>query len=218
MKLSIAVANSIVAYESHVKYMFRTEGCREEEFMTPFLSQIRKGVRRTLPSTADSRRALLLPNFMTNEEFRNIKSKSDILWRFATILGFVGMLRPHTFDQINPESFTIVLMNRSSILMRGTASWFRKQLDDIRRKHRILGFYIQFQSKTMQNARAYFPSLCSRTKTTSYEPMCPMRSLVEVSSNCMVRKSFMKKINKGKKSLNIWNGYRNTSSCLPCTL
>ena len=155
--------------------------------MTPFLSQIRKGVRRTLPSTADSRRALLLPNFMTNEEFRNIKSKPDILWRFATILGFVGMLRPHTFDQINPTSFTIVLMNRSSIRMRGSASGFRKQLDDIRRNHRILGFYIQFESKTMRHARAYFPSLCSRTKTTSYEPMFFMRSLVEVSSNCMVK-------------------------------
>ena len=83
--------------------------------------------------------------------------------------------------------------------MRGTASGFPKQLDDIRRNHRILGFYIQFESKTMRIARAYFPSLCSRTRTTSYEHMCPMRSLVEVSSNCMVRKSFMKKINKGKK-------------------
>lgn len=34
---SIAVGKTIVANESHVKYMFRSEGCREEAFITPFL-------------------------------------------------------------------------------------------------------------------------------------------------------------------------------------
>ena len=74
-----------------------------------------------------------------------------------------------------------------------------EQVSGIRRTSRILGFFIRFESKTMDNARAYFPSLCSRTGNTVFETMCPVRSLIEVASLGMVKRSFLKYINRGKK-------------------
>ena len=97
LKPSITVGTTIVGYESHVKYWFRAEGCSEDEYTTPFLRQLRSGIQKTLPLNADSRRALLLPNFMNSNQFSIIREKDSLL-RFATILGFVGMLRPHTFE------------------------------------------------------------------------------------------------------------------------
>ena len=191
MKPSITVGTTIEGYETHVKYWFRTEGCPEVEYNTPFLCQLQTGIKKTLPSRADTRRALLLPNFMTSAEFNATNGKSDILLLFATILGLVGMLRSHTFEQLDPSSFTIVLTNHRCIRMRGPAKTFRRQLDQTRRYQWIRGFYIDYESKTMPNARAYFPSIYSRKGVTAFAPMCPMRALVQISSLGMMKKSFL---------------------------
>ena len=74
-----------------------------------------------------------------------------------------------------------------------------EQIYGINRASEILGFFIRFESKTMGNAMAYFPNLCSRTRNTSFEAMCPVRSLIEVASLGMVKRSFLKNINKGHK-------------------
>ena len=200
-----------MGYESHVKYWFRTEGCPEDEYNTPFLRQLRSGIQKTLPSNADTRRALLLPNFMNSNQFNTTIREKDILVRFATILGFVGMLRPHTFEQLGPNSFTIVLMSHRCVRLGGPAKVFRSQLDQLRRSSRILGFYIDFESKTMQNARAYFPSLCSRKSSTPFAPMCPVRALVQISSRGKMRKAFLKSINKGKLSTKYLNRVSETT-------
>ena len=180
LKPSIKVGTTILNYETHVKYWFREEGCMEESYSTPFLRQIRQGVQKTLPSRADDRRALLLPTMIKNPEFRIVTKQADILFRFATIIGFIGMLRPHTLDQLDPDSFFMILNNRRCIRMHGSGHIFREKMEGLRQRYRIIGFYIQFDSKTMNRARAYFPSLCSRTRTTTLEPMCHVRALIEV--------------------------------------
>ena len=109
------------------------------------------------------------------------------------------MLRPHTFDQLNPNSFTVVLKNGQCVHLRGMGCRFNQLLSEIRMKERILGFYITFDSKTMGNARAYLPSLCSRERQTKLEVMCPVRALTKVSGLNLVKNAFLKKVNRGKK-------------------
>ena len=93
----------------------------------------------------------------------------------------------------------MILNNGRCIRMHGSGRIFRENMEGLRQRYRIIGFYIQFNSKTMNRARAYFPSLCSRVRTTTFEPMCPVRSLIEVSSQGLMKKSFVKNVNRGKK-------------------
>ena len=105
----IKAAGTILNYETHVKFRFKEEGCREELFTTPFLKCVRRGVKNTLPSKLDKRCALLLPLLIhESAAFQAKSTNSDCLLRFATIIGFVGMLRPHTFAQFRPDSLTLV--------------------------------------------------------------------------------------------------------------
>ena len=81
----------------------------------PFLGQVRRGLRNTLPSDADARRPLLLPLIMSSPNFLNIMSEEQRILRFPTILGFIGMLRPHSLEALNPESFSIVTVTGEEI-------------------------------------------------------------------------------------------------------
>ena len=190
-----------------MKFLFRAEGCPEDEYSTPFLRQIRTGIRKTLPSLPDDRRALLLPTMTQRPQFYQDDNPTNVLFPFATIIGFVGMLRPHTFEQLNPDSFTLVMENGRCTQLRGAGCRFNEQLNDIRAKDRILGFYITFDSKTMRKARAYLPSLCSRERLTELEAMCPMRALTRVSGLNLVKKAFLKKVMRRGKEFTRYLSY-----------
>ena len=114
---TITKATTILNYETHVKYLFRTEGCPVEMWDTPFLGQIRRGLQNTLPSDADGRRPLLLPLIMFRPMFLEVASQEKRLLRFATILGFVGMLRPHSIESLHPGSFCALLKNGTEMVM-----------------------------------------------------------------------------------------------------
>ena len=58
-----------------------------------------------------------------------------------------------------------------------------------------MGFYIEFQSKTMKNAVAYFPNLHSFTK--GFHSMCPVTLRLEAARKKRVRKGFLKKLGRG---------------------
>ena len=58
----------------------------------------------------------------------------------------------------------------------------------------VLGFYIQFKSKTMNHARAYFPILGS---VSAYRPLCPIRMLRDVGERGWVVPGFLGTIGKG---------------------
>ena len=57
LRPTIKRASTILCYETHVKWSFRKEGCHPGEYNTPFLKQVRKGLRKTLPSPKDARSA-----------------------------------------------------------------------------------------------------------------------------------------------------------------
>ena len=61
LKPTIKKASTILCYETHVKCMFRREECDPQEYQTSLLQQVRKGLKKTLPSNRDFRRALILP-------------------------------------------------------------------------------------------------------------------------------------------------------------
>ena len=105
---TIKKASTILNYENHVKYWFRTENCAEEDYLTPFLRQIRQGIRNILPASADKRRPLLLPLLMGRRSFTDPDSNESRLLKYATILGFIGMMRPHSIEGLKTTSFSLV--------------------------------------------------------------------------------------------------------------
>ena len=195
----ISSANTILGYESHVKYNFREEGCEEYEYTTPFLKQVRRGVRNTLPEKADKRGALLLPLLtLTRDSFQTRTDDINCLLHFTVVIGFLGMLRPHTFAQLRPSSLSIVTYKGTCINMPGNKEIFRSCLKEVRRGEGVLGFYVDFQSKTMRNARAYFPSLSSRSSNTNIVAICPVRALIAIVNRGLVKGYFLRPVTKGK--------------------
>ena len=189
----ITSANTILGYVSHVNYQFKEEGCEERVYSTPFVKQIRKGIKNTLPEKADKRGALLLPLLTGKEGLHTEGSWEYSLLRFATIIGFIGMLRPHVFYQIQPSSVTFVTKTGDCCPMPKNKHRFRNILGELRKRGDILGYYIDFQSKTMRNARAYLPSLCSLGNNTKLAAMCPVRALIKITTKGLVKGFFLRK-------------------------
>ena len=113
---TIRASSTILGYEVHVKYMFRENGCDPEMYNTAFLGQVRKGIENVFPKQADSRKAFLLPNYLTRTSFRHVTTKQDVLARFATIIGFIGMLRPHTITELQASMITFVAVTGAEVI------------------------------------------------------------------------------------------------------
>ena len=115
LKPTVTKATTIMGYISHVKYYFRENGCHTDEYTTAFLKQIRRGLENTYPQQADKRGAFFLPYYTGEKSFVSDEDKAHLLVRLATVLGFIGMLRPHTFAQLEPKSFILVQEDNSTI-------------------------------------------------------------------------------------------------------
>ena len=189
----IKAAGTILGYETHVKFKFKEEGCPEELYTTQFLKQVRRGVKNTLPSKSDKRGELLLPLLTHARSFKEGVSIRDLLLQLATSIGFIGMLRPHPFAQLQPSIFTLVTYTGRCVKMPNNKTRFKTALMETRKRGGILGFVIAFQSKTMQNAQAYMPSLCSRTGNTPLTVMCPVKALINITRRGLVAGHFLKK-------------------------
>ena len=159
-----------------MKYFFRENGCGDTEYLTPFLGQIRRGIKNTYPPQANKRKAFLLPHFLDRTDYIAPGSKAADLARLATVLGFIGMLRPHTFAQLRPASFTFVLRNDHLLTTQTTSVSFQKLALQLSSMRNVLGFYITFRSKTMAAAQAYFPNLSSHPGPL--KTMCPLTLLL----------------------------------------
>ena len=149
---SISSASTILGYEVHTKYMFKEWGCDPERYKTAF-GQIRRGIKNVLPCLADKRTAFLLPHHMNEREFIG-KDTTDQLNTYAVILGFVGMLRPHTFHQLKVNSIKPVTAKRTIVQTDDVPSYLRSQ-----ERNNISGFFFEFKANTMRYARAYFLNL-----------------------------------------------------------
>ena len=103
------------------------------------------------------------------------------------------MLRPHTFSQLNLKSFVLVLWKKrfSSSTKEGIAGLLLK-----RKRAQILGYYIEFQSKTLPTARAYFPNLSN--PWSYYAAMCPVKAIQNLAYKGWLQDRFLKTLGKGK--------------------
>ena len=150
-----------------------------------------------MPCQADKRKAFLLPHQIHTKVFVNATLSADVTKKsivFATILGFLGMLRPHTFPQLKPSSFSL-------IMKRGNAKPTTKSPDIAKyfQKHdgsKLVGFVITFKSKTKPVARAYFPNLSS--PKSYYSAMCPVKAMADVVRTELWKDNFMKSATKGR--------------------
>ena len=158
-------------------------------------------MRKTLPSRRDSRTALILPMYCLTQTFCLTGSKEQVLLRFAAILGFVGMLRPHTFDQLNQDSFELVVRDADSRqfarMIKGHNIYaLRVALTSTQTRYKVLGFVIRFRSKTQLEAVAYFPNLS--LPQTFYNAICPVVALkMVISRGYFKRTKFLSSFGKG---------------------
>ena len=203
LKPTIKKASTILCYEAHVKWMFRREGCDPEKYQTPFLQQVRKGLKKTLPSRRDSRSALILPAYLRLQLFQRTTSRDLTLLKFAAIIGFAGMLRPHTFDQLTRKSFVLVVKDvlsrqLSQLVSTTDMDAVCNVLRPAQTRFLVLGFLINFKAKTQLDAIAYLPNLTE--PRTNYSLMCPVAALREVVWKGYFKKSqFLKTFGKGSK-------------------
>ena len=195
LKPTIKKGSTILAYEGHVKYLFREQGCPADAYKTPFLGQLRKGIKNVFPAQADKREAFFLPLYYNREPYLVPRSKTDYLARLATVLGFFGMLRPHTFLTLGPHSFVFILEDGSQVQLSKRKTDFRRCLEMLPEMANVVGFYIPFKSKTMIHARAYYPNLGS--SSPAYVTLCPLLVLKEVGKMGWVEAGFLKTIGKG---------------------
>ena len=79
------------------------------------------------------------------------------------------------------------------------SSQFEERLTWLRRRGKLLVFYVEFKSKTMERARAYFPSLCTGSRKLNLTTMCPVRALVDISRRGLLKGKFLKSLNKGQR-------------------
>ena len=111
-------ASTMRGYMTHVKYQFREQGCDPDLFESAFLRQLLRGVDKSFPTDKDKRIAFLLPEYIGNPAFMCRSDREHRRLRLATILGFIGMLRPHTFNQIELDSLTIITHSNERLSFR----------------------------------------------------------------------------------------------------
>ena len=137
-----------------------------------------------------------------NDDDRNLQ--------FTTILGFLGMMRPHSLQGLRPESFHIVTSNGTVNPMSNQQDIFHEELVNLLHKEKIVGYYVEFRSKTMAKARAHFPLLSTNVLLSA---ICPVRALIDVSQRGLIKKGFLNSINKQQKLKEVFaelNGTRAT--------
>ena len=193
---SIKAGSTISGYLVHVKYGFREAGCDPSAYDTVFLRQIKTGVRKSFPSGPDKRHPFLLPQYINRMVFLR-PTESTRLSRLATIMGFVAMLRPHTFTQFNPASVRFVLNNDICVSGVPETKLFNKQARELLSEPSVLGFFFEFKSKTMPHARAFLPNLSY--PRCHYSAMCPVAALRTFAVKDEIKPGFLKKAGTGKK-------------------
>lgn len=106
------------------------------------------------------------------------------------------MLRPHTFTQLMPNSFTLMVRDGyfpvvARPINATETRMLSRALDVHQHRFKIVGFYIDFKAKTQREARAYFPNLSDTV--THYSLMCPVEALRKLfRKGCLSKRKFKK--------------------------
>ena len=79
---------------------------------------------------------------------------------------------------------------------------FQTLYSRLRSTMRILGVYITFQSKTMREAKAYFPTLSECENMSEFSLICPVLALTDIVQRGLLKNGFIQGLNKEKRLTN----------------
>ena len=144
-----------ISCETQVKSWFKDEGCLMELYTTQLLQQVRRGVKNTLPLRVDKSGALFLTLLTYDRSFQVGTTNGDCLLQFSTIIGFIGMLRPQTFEHLRPSSITLVSYTGRCQTLPDHKHRYRA--DESYKTCRYLGVLYHFQEQNEAECSSLLP-------------------------------------------------------------
>ena len=114
-------------------------------------------------------------------------------------MGFIGMMRPHSLIALGPANFRFVTRAGSIKTISGHSLIYHDKLVELFRKQEVMGFYVEFDSKTMVKARAHFPYLSREKVPDEISRICSVRALMDLSQTGKIQKNFLKDLNKEQR-------------------
>ena len=102
-----------------------------------------KGIRRALPAAPDSRQAFLLLDCRPPSNFTDPTTPTDFKLKFATLLGFFGMLRIDVIMNLTPARIVLVAPDGREVLLSRVPFIAARSIPNI-----YIGFYFRFRGKS----------------------------------------------------------------------
>ena len=196
---TIKSQKTIRGYVSHVRVAWAVGGWKLADFDTWVVAQILRGVERLRPTKQDIRAALLLPHLPLPRHFKVPLNKNQLWLKAATILGFLGMFRFHTYAKLTTTNVVVVGQDGGETnLTSGSATEVRDHFDT----KKAIGFYFKFDDKFHPNSRAYYCRLADLKEP--WQALCPVRVLTDLACNGMLGEKFFPKNTITAKALTIY--------------
>ena len=179
---TITRGTTVASYLSHVRTLWRHNGCPKSHLTSEFVALVTRGIHRALPATPDDRCAFLLLDCHPPPDFLQPSSAPLFRLKFATVLGFFGMLRISAITLLKPLAIILVAASGRQTLLTQipVAAAF-----GICRQY--IGFFYRFRGKSTPVGgppqAAYFPKICDIAPT--FSPFCPLLLLSKMHSRGM---------------------------------
>ena len=174
---TITRGTTVASYLTHVRTLWRHAGCPDHLLESEFVARVMKGIHRALPAAPDSRQAFLLLDCRPPPEFADPPSLTGFKLKFATLLGFFGMLRFDIILNIKPSQIVLVAPCGREVLLTRVpfiTAW------SIPRK--FIGFFFRFRGKSTPIGNppqmAYCPKICDFD--ARFTQFCPITLLSQM--------------------------------------
>ena len=136
-----------------------------------------QGIRRALPAAPDSRHAFLLLDCRPPPKFTDPSSPADFKLKWATLLGFFGMLRFDIILNLTPSQIVLVAPDGREVLLSWVPFITARSIPD-----KYIGFYFRFRGKSTPIGdppqMAYCPKI--HDFDSQFTQFCPVRLLATV--------------------------------------
>ena len=133
-----------------------------------------KGIRRALPAAPESRQAFLLLDCRPPPKFTDPSSPTDFKLKWATLLGFFGMLRFDIILNLTPSQIVLVAPDGREVLLSRVPFITARSIPD-----KYIGFYFRFRGKSTPIGdppqMAYCPKI--HNFDVQFTQFCPIKLL-----------------------------------------
>ena len=174
---SIARGTTVASYLTHVRTLWRHAGCPERFLDSEFVARVMRGIHRALPASPDSRQAFLLLDCRPPPDFSNPHSPDGFKLKFATLLGFFGMLRFDILMNITPSQLVLVAPCGREVLLARVPFMSARSIPRL-----FIGFYFRFRGKSTPVGdppqMAYCPKISDFD--SNFSQFCPITLVTEM--------------------------------------